>query len=44
MGSRTATGVGDDDGAAGAKAEGGIRDGVGDGDGAVLREVAAALR
>jgi hypothetical protein len=41
-----ATGDGDDDGAvaAGVEAEGGIRDGVGDGDGAASREVAAALR
>jgi hypothetical protein len=49
MGSGTTTGVGDDDGdtAAGVEAEGGVRDGVGDGDGAASREVAsreAALR
>jgi hypothetical protein len=38
--------VGDDDGdaAADVEAEGGVRDGVGDGDGATSREVAAALR
>jgi hypothetical protein len=36
-------GVRDDDGdaAAGVEAEGGVRDGVGDGDGAASREVAA---
>jgi hypothetical protein len=45
-GSGTATGVRDDDGAAaaGVEAEGGVRDGVGDGDGVASREVAAALR
>jgi hypothetical protein len=39
-------GVKDDDrdAAAGVEAEGGVRDGVGDGDGAVSREVAATLR
>jgi hypothetical protein len=39
-------GVGDDDGdaATGVDAEGGVRDGVGDGDGAVSREAAAVLR
>jgi hypothetical protein len=39
-------GVGDDDAdaAAGVEAEGGVRDGVGDDDGAALREVAVAPR
>jgi hypothetical protein len=39
-------GVGDDDGdvVAGVEAEGGVRHGVGDGDGVALREVAAAPR
>jgi hypothetical protein len=41
-GSGMATGVGDDDGDAvgSIKAEGGVRDGVGDGDGVELREAA----
>jgi hypothetical protein len=45
-GSGTATGVGDDDGDAsgGIEAEGRVRDGVGHGDDAALREAAEALR
>jgi hypothetical protein len=45
-GSGTTTGVRDDDGdaAGGVEAEGGVRDGVGDGYGMASREVAAALR
>jgi hypothetical protein len=45
-GSGTTTGVGDDDGdiATDVEAEGGVRDGVGDGDSAAWREVATTSR